>query len=101
MQETTNGSPLQVATSPLDHLHGERKSGFVTVSLEEVNQLYTLADTANIDFERDIAEPGAFPYTRAIHTSGYRGKLWTMRQFASSGTPEETISRSKHLLQEA
>src|SRR5438132_1043238 len=100
MQETTNGSTLQVAPSPLDHLQGERKSGFVTVSLEEVNQLYTLADTANIDFERDIAEPGAFPYTRGIHTSGYRGKLWTMRQFAGFGTPEETNSRFKYLLKE-
>ena len=43
-----------------------------------------------IDPARDIGEPGTFPYTRGIHQSGYRGKLWTMRQFAGFGTPEET-----------
>jgi methylmalonyl-CoA mutase N-terminal domain/subunit len=75
----------------------ERKKRFETVSLEEVNRLYTPADTADIDFKRDISFPGEFPYTRGIHPTGYRGKLWTMRQFAGFGTPEETNARFKYL----
>ena len=45
---------------------------------------------AAIDYARDLGDPGQFPYTRGIHPTGYRGKLWTMRQFAGFGTPEET-----------
>lgn len=79
---------------------GERKLCFQTVSLDEVNRLYTPSDTANIDFDRDLAFPGQFPYTRGIHATGHRGKLWTMRQFAGFGTPEETNARFKYLLRE-
>src|ERR1700694_749377 len=79
---------------------GERKVSFQTVSLEEVNQLYTPSDVAGVDFERDVAFPGVFPYTRGIHATGHRGKVWTMRQFAGFGTPEETNSRFKYLLKE-
>ena len=78
----------------------ERKERFATVSLEEVNRLYTPADTASIDFERDISFPGEFPYTRGIHPTGYRGKLWTMRQFAGFSSPEETNQRFKYLMQQ-
>src|SRR5438876_5837525 len=78
----------------------ERKLSFQTVSLEEVNRLYTQADIADVKFERDLASPGEFPYTRGIHATGYRGKVWTMRQFAGFGTPEETNSRFKYLLKE-
>ncbi|HWW76225.1 MAG TPA: methylmalonyl-CoA mutase family protein, partial [Pyrinomonadaceae bacterium] len=77
----------------------ERRKSFDTVSLDEVNRLYTPADTADIDFERDTSFPGEFPYTRGIHPTGYRGKLWTMRQFAGFGTPEETNARFKYLLE--
>ena len=77
----------------------ERKRRFETVSLDEVNRLYTPADVADVDFERDTAYPGEFPYTRGIHPTGYRGKLWTMRQFAGFGTPEETNARFKYLLE--
>jgi methylmalonyl-CoA mutase N-terminal domain/subunit len=55
---------------------------------------------AEIDFARDISFPGEFPYTRGIHPTGYRGKLWTMRQFAGFGTPEETNARFKYLTRE-
>lgn len=79
---------------------GERKLSFQTVSLDEVNRLYTPSDTASIDFDRDLAFPGQFPYTRGIHATGHRGKLWTMRQFAGFGTPEETNARFKYLLKE-
>ncbi|MDT4953027.1 MAG: methylmalonyl-CoA mutase, N-terminal domain [Acidobacteriota bacterium] len=83
--------------APVLNKRPERKKRFETISLEEVNRLYTPADTADIDFEHDISFPGEFPYTRGIHPTGYRGKLWTMRQFAGFGTPEETNARFKYL----
>jgi methylmalonyl-CoA mutase N-terminal domain/subunit len=79
--------------------HGERKKSFQTVSLEEVNRLYTPADVEDISFIRNISFPGEFPYTRGIHATGYRGKLWTMRQFAGFSTPEATNERFKYLLE--
>lgn len=78
----------------------ERKKNFQTVSLDEVNRLYTPADTEAVNFEEDISFPGEFPYTRGIHPTGYRGKLWTMRQFAGFSTPEETNARFKYLMQQ-
>src|SRR5438132_3743540 len=78
----------------------ERKPSFQTVSLEEVNRLYTQADIAHLDVDRDLSFPGQFPYTRGIHATGYRGKLWTMRQFAGFGTPEQTNARFKYLMRE-
>ncbi|PYS46063.1 MAG: methylmalonyl-CoA mutase [Acidobacteria bacterium] len=88
----------QETLAPVLKKRPERKPRFETVSLEEVNRLYTPADTTEIDFERDISFPGEFPYTRGIHPTGYRGKLWTMRQFAGFGTPEETNARFKYLM---
>ncbi|HTG93337.1 MAG TPA: methylmalonyl-CoA mutase family protein [Pyrinomonadaceae bacterium] len=78
----------------------ERKKTFQTVSLEEVDRLYTPIDVADVNFENDISYPGEFPYTRGIHATGYRGKLWTMRQFAGFSTPEETNARFKYLLKQ-
>jgi methylmalonyl-CoA mutase N-terminal domain/subunit len=80
--------------------HPERKKRFETVSLDEVNRLYTPADTAGIDFNSDISFPGEYPYTRGIHPTGYRGKLWTMRQFAGFSTPEDTNARFRYLLEQ-
>src|SRR5216110_1772637 len=94
-QESGTNSP---SSSPSPK--AERKPSFQTVSLEEVNRLYDPSDTESIDFERDTSFPGEFPYTRGIHATGYRGKLWTMRQFAGFGTPEETNARFKYLLKE-
>jgi len=76
----------------------ERRGSFTTISGRPINQLYTPEDVASLDYERDLADPGTFPYTRGIHPTGYRGKLWTMRQFAGFGTPEETNERYKQLL---
>ena len=59
---------------------------------------YTADDLPGFDAARELGAPGQFPYTRGIHESGYRGKLWTMRQFAGFGTPEETNARYKALL---
>src|SRR5205807_902772 len=70
-----------------------------TVSGMEVNPLATPADIAGLDFQRDVASPGEFPYTRGIHPSGYRGKLWTMRQFAGFGTAKQTNERFHYLLE--
>ncbi|MGH9906034.1 MAG: methylmalonyl-CoA mutase family protein, partial [Pyrinomonadaceae bacterium] len=85
---------------PATQKHSERKSRFETVSLEEVKRLYTPDDLSQLDFDRDVSSPGDFPYTRGIHATGYRGKLWTMRQFAGFSTPEETNHRFKYLLQQ-
>jgi methylmalonyl-CoA mutase N-terminal domain/subunit len=76
----------------------ERRERFETVSGVDVDRLYTAASVAEIDYARDLADPGTFPYTRGIHAAGYRGKLWTIRQFAGFGTPEETNRRYKQLL---
>ena len=84
--------------TPVLEKRPERKQSFQTVSLEEVERLYTPADVEKIDFVKDISFPGEFPYTRGIHPTGYRGKLWTMRQFAGFSTPEETNARFKYLL---
>jgi methylmalonyl-CoA mutase N-terminal domain/subunit len=78
----------------------ERQDEFITVSSEPVERLYTPLDIADTDFERDIGFPGEYPYTRGIHPTGYRGKLWTMRMFAGFGTAEETNARFKYLLQQ-
>ncbi|HYX29568.1 MAG TPA: methylmalonyl-CoA mutase family protein [Pyrinomonadaceae bacterium] len=85
---------------PTKHTQTERKQSFQTVSLAEINRLYTPGDVSEIDYEQDISTPGTFPYTRGIHATGYRGKLWTMRQFAGFGAPEETNARFKYLLKE-
>jgi methylmalonyl-CoA mutase N-terminal domain/subunit len=77
----------------------ERAASFTTISGRPIDRLYTAEDVEGIDYERDINEPGVFPYTRGIHPTGYRGKLWTMRQFAGFGTPEDTNARYKSLLQ--
>ncbi|HEX8651840.1 MAG TPA: methylmalonyl-CoA mutase family protein [Pyrinomonadaceae bacterium] len=88
----------QETLAPVLKKRPERKQRFETISLEEVERLYTPADVADVDFERDISFPGEFPYTRGIHPTGYRGKLWTMRQFAGFGSPEETNARFKYLM---
>lgn len=76
----------------------ERKKSFEGVSLEPVNRLYTEADTEHIN-QNEISFPGEFPYTRGIHPTGYRGRLWTMRQFAGFSSPEETNRRFKYLME--
>ena len=73
------------------------KSDYTTVSGMEVNPLATPLSTADQDFH-EIAYPGEFPYTRGLHPTGYRGRLWTMRQFAGFGTARQTNERFKYLL---
>jgi methylmalonyl-CoA mutase, N-terminal domain len=76
----------------------EREALFETISGHEVRPLYTEDDLAETDPEREIGFPGEHPYTRGVYPSMYRGRLWTMRQFAGFGTAEETNERFRYLL---
>jgi methylmalonyl-CoA mutase N-terminal domain/subunit len=75
----------------------ERAGLFSTMSGLENEPLYTPSNV-EIDYDRDLGYPGAFPYTRGVYPSMYRGRLWTMRQFAGFGTAEETNARFRYLL---
>ncbi len=77
----------------------ERSFDFTTVSGESIEALYTPEDLEGVDFGKDIGFPGEFPYTRGIHHTMYRGRLWTMRQFAGFGTPEDSNKRYHYLLE--
>ena len=89
---------MKTVTDEATPKRSERAASFTTISGRPIERVYTAADVAALDYARDIADPGVFPYTRGIHPTGYRGKLWTMRQFAGYGTPEETNARYKALL---
>ncbi|HXW57435.1 MAG TPA: methylmalonyl-CoA mutase family protein [Candidatus Cybelea sp.] len=78
----------------------ERAREFTTVSGYPIRRLYTEADLADWNAERDLGYPGQPPYTRGIHPTMYRGRLWTMRQFAGFGTAEDTNRRFRYLLSE-
>jgi methylmalonyl-CoA mutase N-terminal domain/subunit len=83
-----------LATTP------ERAPEFLTTSSEPIERLYTPLDLADFDYSRDLGLPGQYPYTRAIHPTLHRGRLWTMRMFAGFGTAEETNARFKYLLEQ-
>src|SRR5688572_11459376 len=72
---------------------------FTTLSGHPIEPLYGPADVEDTDYDRDVAEPGQFPYTRGIHKTMYRGKVWTMRQFAGFGAASQTNERFKYLLE--
>ncbi len=76
----------------------ERAERFTSVSMAPIERLYTPADLRGWHFMKDLAFPGEYPYTRGIHPTMYRGKLWTMRMFAGYGTAVETNRRFKYLL---
>ena len=76
----------------------ERREKFITTSSEPINRLYTPLDVADMDYASDLGLPGEYPYTRGVHPTLHRGKLWTMRMFAGFGTAEETNARFKYLL---
>jgi len=71
---------------------------FTTISGLENEPLYT-PDNVEVEYERDLGYPGVYPFTRGVYPSMYRGKLWTMRQFAGFGTAEETNARFRYLLE--
>ena len=84
----------------LKKLESSKNTGmkFTTVSGEEINPLYGPDDIEDINYLSEIGFPGEYPYTRGIHANGYRGKIWTMRQFAGFGSPEDTNERFHYLL---
>jgi len=77
----------------------ERKKLFVTSSNVPVESVYTPLDVRSLDYTRDLGFPGEYPYTRGVYPTMYRGRLWTMRQYAGFGTAEQTNQRFKYLLQ--
>ncbi|MFB6087521.1 MAG: methylmalonyl-CoA mutase family protein, partial [Haloarculaceae archaeon] len=85
---------------PVLESHGERKDRFATVSNLPVDRLYTPEDVADLDYESDLGFPGEPPYTRGVYPTMYRGRTWTMRQFAGFGTPAETNERFHYLIDE-
>jgi methylmalonyl-CoA mutase, N-terminal domain len=76
----------------------ERQKSFTTISGHPIRRLYTEADLPDWNAERDLGFPGEPPYTRGIHSTMHRGRLWTMRQFAGFGTAEDTNQRFRYLL---
>ena len=78
----------------------ERKKEFRTLSGLPVERVYTPAEVAELDYERDQGLPGEYPYTRGIQPTMYRGRFWTMRQYAGFGTAEESNERYKYLLEQ-
>jgi methylmalonyl-CoA mutase N-terminal domain/subunit len=79
---------------------GERDADFETLSGEPLEPLYTPEHVKDLDYERDLGYPGHYPMTRGVYHSMYRGRLWTMRQFAGYGSAEETNQRYKFLLKQ-
>ena len=90
-QPTLEGWEQAYAATP------ERDVPFTTLSSEPIAPLYTAADLPE-DFEAQLGVPGQYPFTRGVYPSMYRGRLWTMRQFAGFGTAEETNARFRYLL---
>ena len=78
----------------------ERKESFVTGSGKEIERLYSPEDISEIDYNRDLNFPGQYPYTRGVQPTMYRGRFWTMRQYAGFGTAEESNQRYKYLLEQ-
>ncbi len=85
--------------APVLDRYGERHDRFATVSNLEVDRLYTPADVADLDYGEDLGFPGEEPYTRGVYPTMYRGRTWTMRQFAGFGTAEETNDRFRYLIE--
>src|SRR5438093_457601 len=79
---------------------GERDADFQTLSGEPLEPIYTPEDVKDLDYERDLGYPGHYPMTRGVYHTMYRGRLWTMRQFAGFGSAEETNARYKFLLRQ-
>jgi methylmalonyl-CoA mutase N-terminal domain/subunit len=91
-RETTRAAALKAAA--------ERRPRFVTSSDIEIADLYTPADIGGLDEDRDLGRPGEYPFTRGVQPTMYRGRLWTMRQYAGFATAEETNRRFRYLLEQ-
>jgi len=91
-RETTLASALKRAA--------ERQEKFETSSGVEIDTVYTPEDLVNFDYIRDLGYPGEYPFTRGVQTNMYRGRIWTIRQYAGFGTAEETNQRYRYLLEQ-
>src|SRR5438105_4726927 len=93
-------TPAQVSSSVLIRslARGERKQSFETPSGLPIDVVYTPADIADLDYDRDLGMPGQYPFTRGIRPNMYRGQVWSIRQYAVFGTAEESNKRFKFLL---
>jgi len=80
--------------------HPERQREFITTSSVPVRRVYTPLDVADLDYVHDLGMPGEYPFTRGVHSTMYRGKLWTMRMFSGFGAAEETNQRYHYLLKQ-
>jgi methylmalonyl-CoA mutase N-terminal domain/subunit len=80
--------------------HPERRQEFMTTSSDPVGRLYTPLDVAEQDYVADLGFPGDYPFTRGVHSTMHRGRLWTMRMFAGFGSARETNARFKYLLEQ-
>lgn len=78
----------------------ERKATFTTISGEEVERLYTPLDIGEFDYDSKLGFPGEYPFTRGVQPTMYRGRFWTMRQYAGFGTARETNERYRYLLEQ-
>ncbi|UCG89943.1 MAG: methylmalonyl-CoA mutase, partial [Candidatus Heimdallarchaeota archaeon] len=85
--------------SELVENHPERKDKFETLSGIDIKSVYSPEDIADLDYVKDFGFPGVFPFLRGVHSTMYRGRLWTMRMFAGFGSAEETNKRYKYLLE--
>ena len=95
----SDGVTKSVARTVTEQPPGIRpSSSFTTISGVPIRELYTGADLLDLDYGKDLGDPGEFPFVRGIHRDMYRGKLWTMRQFSGFATPEETNRRYHYLL---
>lgn len=92
-EETTVGGSL---TRLPERVAPER---FTTISGEPIQRIYTPADLAGFDYEKDLGFPGEYPFTRGVHPTMYRSRFWTMRMFAGFGSAEETNTRFRYLLE--
>src|SRR4029453_9820443 len=94
MKKVLEDKPGGTETRPKD-----RTGTFTTISGRPIAPLYRPQDAAGTDYARDPGDPGPYPYTRGIHETMYRGKTWSMRQFAGFGTAAQTNERFKYLLE--
>jgi methylmalonyl-CoA mutase N-terminal domain/subunit len=90
----------QAKVEKANEKYPERKKQFVTGSNVPVNRVYTPLDQKDFDYTAKLGLPGEFPYTRGVQPTMYRGRLWTMRQYAGFGTAEESNARYKYLLEQ-
>ena len=100
MASTSKGEWEETTLERLKKPFGERQEAFETDSALEVDTLYTPEDLDGFDYDEKLGYPGEYPYTRGVQPNMYRGRLWTMRQYAGLASPEESNRRYRYLLEQ-